>query len=311
MVLLFLLKGPHFDLAASEAKAAVFGWGWWKDKTAHAEGTILLDSRRAPQHLSLSRFATKVIMDCAPGDLKRRLAAARIPVKGSFKIVLTDQIGTGTAERELATIIWSRLPQPKVDLQRPDTVIDIVITAKRAYVGVRIWTNAEDFESRRTHLLPAMHPSGMHPSIARALVNLSCAKSIHDPFCGAGGLLIEAGLSHRKASGADIDPAMVVRARKNAAGLRLHPELRVADAMMWVPRCQAIIADLPYGRNTRPAALIPLLEASLHRASLSTKRAIIGLPAQLPMPGGWTVRAHFEIYVHKSMTRHFYVLEKH
>jgi tRNA (guanine10-N2)-dimethyltransferase len=309
MSILFVLKQHHSELAAAEAKAASFGWGWWTHKTPVVEGTLLLDTRRKPRHLGLSRFATKVIADCAPGNLSTTLASIRIPVRGSYRVVLTKQVESKLSERDLARIIWER-SKAKVDLEHPQIVIDIVVTSDRAYIGARVWTNDEDFESRRAHLLPAPHPSAMHPALACALVNLSCATTVHDPFCGAGGVLIEAGLSQRKASGGDISHEMLMRARKNCSRFHLRPELRIADAVQWVPRVQSVIADLPYGRNTRPVALVPLYEAFLARAAQSTARAIIGLPCEFPPPNGWKVRAHFTSYIHKSMTKHFYVLER-
>lgn len=311
MGVLFLLKQQYLDLAVAEAKAASHGWGWWQHDERPIDGTLLLQTRRRMQHLALSRFATKVLLTCAPADVLQALSKAKLPVKGSFKVVVTKQAAAKITGREAAAAAWNRIRKPKVDLGHPDTIIDVIITSGIAYVGIRQWTNTEDFESRRAHLRPVLHPSGMHPALARALVTLSCAASIHDPFCGAGGLLIEAGLAQKRVSGADIDPAMIARARVNCSQAKLRPELRVADATLWVPRVQAVIADLPYGRSTRPQALKPLLDAFLHRAQQSTSRAVIGLPGEISMPGEWAVRAHFSVYVHKSMTRHFYVLEKH
>lgn len=311
MGVLFLLKQQYPNLAVAEAKAAAYGWGWWEHDEQPVDGTLLLQTRRRPQHLALSRFATNVLLACAPADILQALSKSKLPVKGSFRIVVTRQTGSKITEREIAAAVWSRIKVPKVDLRHPDTIIDVIITSSEAYVGIRVWTNDEDFESRRAHLRPVLHPSGMHPALARALVNLSCAASIHDPFCGAGGILVEAGLAHKRASGADIEPAMIARAKVNCNQAKLRPELRVADATMWIPRVQAVIADLPYGKSTRPHALEPLLHAFLHRAQQSTSRAVIGLPGDLVMPREWKVRAHFTVYVHKSMTRHFYVLEKH
>jgi tRNA (guanine10-N2)-dimethyltransferase len=336
MAFLFILKQKDLELACAEAKAAAYGWGWWERKEQPVDGTLLLESKRmqrtaanaaqayvshahtirvhttyrAQEYLALTRRIIKVKASCAPGNLRTTLQSLRWNLKGSFKVALTKQAESQESERELANIIWRTMRDPKVDLYHPETIIDIIITSRAAHIGVRAWENTEDFESRRAHLRPEMHPSSMHPGMARALVNISCARSIHDPFCGSGGIVIEAGLSHRKASGADIDPAMIARARKNCAAAGLHPDLRVADAMQWLPRAQAIIADLPYGRNTTPVALKPLIDAVLMRAQRSTARAIIGVPHQIIAPEGWAVRQHFTSYVHKSMTKHFYVLER-
>jgi tRNA (guanine10-N2)-dimethyltransferase len=305
-MMLFILNQRYGDVAVAEAKAAAYGWQWWTHKEQPIDSTLLLKTRKKPVHLALTRRAIKVVAQCAPGNLKTTLSALRWKLP-SYKVILTKQVESKEQERTLAQVIWDSMKNPCVNLEHPHTIIDIVITSKTAYIGTRIWENTEMFEDRRAHLRPEMHPSSMHPALARALVNIVCAKSMHDPFCGSGGVLIEAGLAHKKISGADIDPDMVTRARKNCAAYKLHPDLRVTDAIMWQPRVQALIADLPYGRNTTPQALAPLLEAFLHRAKQSTTRAIIGVPHEMPMP--WKVRAHFSIYVHKSMTKHFYVVE--
>jgi tRNA (guanine10-N2)-dimethyltransferase len=306
MALLFILNQRYPALAVAEAKAAAYGWEWWEHKEREAEGTLLLQTRKVPHSLALTRFASKIVAQCAPGNLKTTLSALKWKLQ-SYKVVLTKQIQSKEQERELAHIIWKSMKHPRVDLEHPKTIIDIVITSKTVYIGTRIWENAERFEDRRAHLRPEMHPSSMHPALARALVNITCAKTVHDPLCGSGGIVIEGALAHKKMSGADIDPAMIARARKNCAAYKLHPDLRVADATAWMPRVQAMIADLPYGKNTSPKALLPLLEAILYRAEQSTSRAVIGLPHELPMP--WKLRAHFSVYVHKSMTKHFYLVE--
>ena len=308
MSLLFLLKQKDLDIAVAEAKAAALDWGWWENKTQAIDGTLLLETRKKIEYVALSRFATKVLGSGPAGNLRTMLGAIKWP-SGSYKVVLTKQVPCAFTEGELASVIWHSMKTPKVDLEKPDNIFDIVVTSKAAYAGVRAWTNEEDFESRRAHLKPVMHPSSMHPGIARALVNMACADSIHDAFCGTGGMLIEAGTAHKRISGADIDPIMIANCRKNCAAYGLRPELRIADAISWVPRVQAVIGDLPYGRNTRPVALKPLYDAFLLRASQSTSRAVVGLPCELPPPSGWKVRAHVSSYVHKSMTKHFYVLE--
>jgi tRNA G10 N-methylase Trm11 len=98
--------------------------------------------------------------------------------------------------------------------------------------------------------------------------------------------------------------------KTNCAAYSLHPELRVADATGWIPRVGAVIADLPYGKNTAPVALVPFTDALLLRAAQSTRRAVIGSHTALPFPKQWKVRAHLTCYIHKSMTKHFYVLER-
>ena len=85
--------------------------------------------------------------------------------------------------------------------------------------------------------------------------------------------------------------------------------LSKADATEHIPRVTAIITDLPYGVSTSPVDLQELTKKFLKRASASTKRVIMGVPRAVQTPG-WNVRLYTTMYVHKVMTRHFYVLER-
>jgi putative methyltransferase (TIGR01177 family) len=310
MALLFLLKQKHLSLACAESKAASFGWGWWEHKEQPVDATLLLETRKVPAQLGLSRRIVNVRATCVPGNLRTTLGSLRWNIKKPFRVVLTKQVESKEKEHELAALIWRTMRNPRVNLEHPELIIDVIITSKAAYIGTRAWENTENFESRRAHLRPELHPSSMHPAMARALVNISCAASIHDPCCGSGGILIEVGLVHKKVSGADIDSLMVARAKKNCAAFGLYPSFRVADATVLLPRVQAIIADLPYGKSTRPIALNTFTEALLLRAARSTRRVILGVPHEIIAQEGWKVRAHFTSYVHRSMTKHFYVLER-
>jgi tRNA (guanine10-N2)-dimethyltransferase len=320
MSLLFLINQKEEELAVAEAKAIAYGWEWWTHKERPIDGVLLLPRqrvrdvslKRSPPGLSHS--VVKLLATCPVGNLRSTLTALpwkRIVGDSSYRVRLVNKTEKTIpyTERELANAIASSY-KGSIDLEHPDITIDIVVTKDAAHIGLRLWEQKEDFQARRAHLLPAMHPSMMHPAIARALVNISCARRIHDPFCGAGGLLIEAGLAGRQASGADIEQSMLVRARQNTHGFKLRPNLRIADATVWLPRAQAIITDMPYGKNTKPVALSHLFEAFLSRAKPSTRRIIVGLPTAIPVPKGWVLRAHITSYVHKSMTKHFYVLER-
>ena len=67
---------------------------------------------------------------------------------------------------------------------------------------------------------------------------------------------------------------------------------------------------MPYGKNTKPVALQQLLDAFLIRAAQSTRKIVLGLPQQTSFFEPWVVRSYLTSYVHKSMTKHFYVLER-
>lgn len=294
-MILFELKKGMPELALAEARAVMHGWGWWDQ-----EDGALFDSDDVPSGLGLTRKIIRVAAACRPEDLKQTLAGMDWDIEGTYRVESND--------RELQDIVWNAMDSPCVDLENPEHVIEIAMHEGTAYIGFREWINEERFSRRSAAKLPAPHPSGLKPDVARALVNLACARKVHDPFCGAGGLLIEAALIGCEVTGGDIDSRMAGRAKKNLSGFGLEADVRVLDAREDIPACDAIVTDMPFGKNTRDLNFPRLLDAFLNRAYAATRRIIVGTPTEID-PQDWNVRAHFSQYVHKSMTRHFYVLE--
>ncbi|MFH0776611.1 MAG: hypothetical protein V1936_03305 [Patescibacteria group bacterium] len=72
------------------------------------------------------------------------------------------------------------------------------------------------------------------PKLAQILVNLAARDSekakIYDPFCGSGGILVEAGLLGHAILGSDLDPRMVDFSQKNLAEFGLSADLFIHDA---------------------------------------------------------------------------------
>ena len=63
----------------------------------------------------------------------------------------------------------------------------------------------------------------MMPRMARTLVNIAGYNRgdiMLDPFCGTGGILIEAHLLGARVIGSDFDPLMVLGSRQNTARFR-------------------------------------------------------------------------------------------
>jgi tRNA G10 N-methylase Trm11 len=94
------------------------------------------------------------------------------------------------------------------------------------------------------------HTSTSLPArLARALVNLAWpARSILDPCCGTGTILVEACAVGMTAFGSDRSPKMVGMSRKNLAHFGFQAEVVRGDARQTARPADAIITDLPYGR---------------------------------------------------------------
>jgi len=180
-----------------------------------------------------------------------------------------------------------------------------------------IWENKEDFNSRKAHKMPGQHPTAMDPRLARALVNISGAKKeILDPFCGAAGILIEAAILKLEPIGIDIDKRMLERAKLNLNHLKLQAELHNMDALEWKHTAEAVITDVPYGKNsTITASINSLIEEFLTKYSSITNKIILAYPKgaineQLFNKTGWKDTNNYSIYIHKSLTKRISILHR-
>lgn len=164
---------------------------------------------------------------------------------------------------------------------------------------------------------PFFHPGVMMPLMARAMVNLTGVQPgeiLYDPFCGTGGILLEAECIGAVAAGSDIDPAMIDGARINlphsACFLADSGNLPIADRSV-----DAVATDLPYGQSTsiKAVSLEDLYTQSLSeiqrilkresRAVIITHQDISGLAGEY-----FEIIHSFSQRVHKSLTRQIVVL---
>ncbi|MBR9677429.1 hypothetical protein GOV04_04770 [Candidatus Woesearchaeota archaeon] len=175
------------------------------------------------------------------------------------------------------------------------------------------WTNTERFEDRRSHLRPQPHPTSLHPRLARAVVNLAGVKGlIADPFCGAAGLLLEAGLAGHEVYGIDSDVIQTRRAKINLAHYNIKDfEIVHGNALDLNKQVAAIVTDVPYGRNTNVKDLKALIKDFLVVAAKNTKVLVLMLPSDIKLDfDDWKVQGTYEWYLHKSLTKKIVRLEK-
>lgn len=224
-------------------------------------------------------------------------------------------------ESDYAKYIWKSLEQnsrikPKVDLENPATLIEIVIRDK-AFVCRQIWTNKKTYEKRKAHLKPELHPTAMHPRMASALINILDPKktdSIIDPFCGAGGIIHEASLMGIKSIGYDIDEVQLRRAKINLRGLKGF-RLEKKDATK-IKNLKNVVTDLPYGKSSKKTSEINRLYSDFIK-NISGK-AVIVFPdfsdydkiLNEKLNKKLSVKKIVSYYVHKSLTRKIVLIDK-
>jgi len=170
---------------------------------------------------------------------------------------IRSEIDTVGYERILGTLILENSNDIKVNLSKPKTLVRVVAHENDLYVGIeRIKLDKKHFEDSKPHKRPFFYPGSMNPKLARCMVNLSRIKAgelLLDPFCGTGGILIEAGLIGCKVVGSDVYWKM-----KNGTAINLDYygitdyrtfHLDVRELKMY-EKVSSVVTDPPYGIST-------------------------------------------------------------
>jgi tRNA (guanine10-N2)-dimethyltransferase len=229
-------------------------------------------------------------------------------------------------ERFLGSLILKKVDNVKVDLENPSKTVLGVLTKEKLYLGIEKYKKVKgDIASRSPKERPVSHAATMKPKLARCMVNLSRAspgKLFLDPFCGVGGLLIEAGLIGCKMIGCDVKLSMVKGAFKNLLFFGLTPEgLIQADARkLPLNSVSCIATDPPYGTSTTTlkSSVKQLLQDFLIEALriLEFKSFIcLAAPKEIQVEEigekiGFNLIEKHEVYIHKKLTREIIVFKK-
>ncbi|RKD93891.1 THUMP domain-containing protein [Halopiger aswanensis] len=266
-------------------------------------------------------------------------------------------ISTERAERELGQVLVDR--GFSVDLEDPDHLLRVAFSdgrleepmnaagepaardeadargGDRAAVCALGWLEAEsvrDFGTRAPTDKPFFQPGSMDPLLARAVANVAGARpgrTILDPMCGTGGVLVEAGLVGADVIGTDAQWKMANGARTNLEHFldTDAPSPTGVDRGAWhVGRGDAtrlpladdavdgVVFDAPYGRQSKidTHRLEDLVAGALAEARRVGSRAVVVADRSWrteARAAGWELVASFERRVHRSLTRYVLVLE--
>lgn len=278
---------------------------------------VLAESDKTP--LSMIRVINDLDLDKI---LKPTMSfAVRVKgVKGHSKGVDVNEL-----EKELGGRIKERIRSVRVDLENPDILFYTIITNDKALFCKNVAEAEEEgFSKRRPGFRPFFHPSSMHPRLARAMVNLSGARlgsRFLDPFCGSGGILIEAGLIGCDTTGMDIDLQMVKGSKTNLKALAPNSFDVIAGDARHPPMMEvdAVATDPPYGRSssTKGGETRTLVKEFLDQTTslLKTRSKIcLSVPSDVSMSGLTgkrlkTLEAHL-VRVHRSLMRRITIFSK-
>lgn len=201
--------------------------------------------------------------------------------KGSFA-VRTRKLGEGAMslsrnniENEVGTLLMSDVNP--VSLENPEHEVVVVLAGLEDQSSrekeleflkpVIFWglrtpiPNNRKYENRSPIDRPFFKPVSLEPRLARLMISLShkpdsSPLKIIDPFCGTGGIVIEATLQNMQVLASDLDIEMVHGTRKNLEWCKGSGEYIVKQCSVkeivseWgkITNC-SFVFDPPYGRN--------------------------------------------------------------
>jgi tRNA (guanine10-N2)-dimethyltransferase len=315
MKVFFQLYRRYADIAAAEAFVVTNG----KRIALISDEILIADiSHAAFSRLGLVHAAYEFLFVCNARQLERAIARTNFQkhYRTSFKV--TTHHTTPAAGQRTAQLVAARLRNGKADMRNPRSWFHFFFLKSKVVAGKMLWANTEDFESRKVHRWPAPHPTGTHPQLARAMVNLTGIErgELVDPFCGAGGTLIEAGLMGLKPVGSDIEPTVLAKAVKNLEGYGIkNYKLMRKDARTLSEPVNHLVADLPYGRNTPKIGLEELYLEFLQRLKKILKgRAVLGFPNTIPhkpllKKAKLKLLDEFDWYINRKLSKKIVVVE--
>jgi tRNA (guanine10-N2)-dimethyltransferase len=324
MRLLVELSGEQPALARAEALAAVEASGSAPEFLLAEERLLAVESDADPawlaRRLGLANFVDELV---AWGDVEEIVVAAKSLDLGgrTFRVRVNSYKGCHMKE-ELEKRLGDVVRGP-VDLDEPEEEVRL-IEGERHYLCRRAgMIDRRAFEARKVQERAFVQPISLHPRFARALVNLSRVPdggTLLDPFCGTGGILLEAALIGARAIGGDVREDMVEGTKAALDGFHVRADLRTMDVGSWpeaIGTVDAIATDPPYGRATSMKKE-PIRD--LYRRTINTAKTLLKPGGRLaiiaPDPGlaaasdGMVVLETYPLFVHRSLTRHFVVMER-
>lgn len=206
-----------------------------------------------------------------------------------------------------------------VNLREPDTVVRLqMCDAVHLYIEQHV-TDTDLLEKRKVGERPFFSPISLHPKYARALINLTGVRrggTVLDPFCGTGGIVIEAAEMGMKAIASDFDEEMIIGCQENMDFYDLEltdfDTMDIGEIGERFPEMDAICTDPPYGRSTKTGgedidAIYARAAEAIPKSLKKGARAGVVLPHMVDFKS-MTLENVYLQRVHGSLSRHYHIL---
>lgn len=342
-ILFFLLSGEHPTLPAAELRAVLESGDYRARILVTLPQVMLIEADQrcinfVAARCSMTRVCGFEIFNCDAelSEILRHVKKASVEgliKRGqSFQVRVKRvresslELKTEQLERVIGGTLLETLHGARVRLEKPDKTFFGILSGGKFVFGLKLAeVSAKPFGERRPRKRPFFHPTTMPPKLARCVVNLARAMAgrlLLDPFCGAGGIILEAGLIGSRVVGADIKDNMVKGSAENLRHFGVAPfGIVKADARKPPFRqVDGIVTDLPYGRG---ATTLGLTTRQLVTYFLEAVKDILPKGGFLCVATPKTVRTsdigrrkgfklvegHY-VYVHRSLSREIVVFKK-
>ena len=336
MLIAFELSGEHNTIPASEVLSCLrlLNADFW---VCHSlDGCLVVDIKARTEEIieniskrvAMTHHIIKVLGMGGPDEHEiLDMVEKNIPdFDGTYSVRVKrirdySKINTELMEGEIGSIFHEN--GKHANLKDPQMQFRVVLTEDKSIFGCLLSSiDRSIFESRKPHYKPFFYPGVLMPRIARALVNISMPQEdLLDPFCGTGGILVEAGLIGIKVIGADMQRKILLGAKMNLEHYNANYTLMYEDACRLAltnESVDAVVTDPPYGRSAAIKAdslehMLAMSMKEIHRVLKKGKRAVFvserPIEAIAKEAGFKVLETHLQ-RVHKSLTRRILVLEK-
>jgi tRNA G10 N-methylase Trm11 len=225
-----------------------------------------------------------------------------------FRMEFLRLSGRPSIQPQEATLAAANATLTYPDLDTPAHRFLIVAQEHRFWFGEILTEGQHTYTQHDAK--PYRTSNSLPTRLARALVNLVSppARSILDPFCGTGSILLEARALGLTAFGMDWNPKMVSMSRRNLEHFGYTAEVVRGNALECQRSADAIVTDLPYGRSLHmdQENLLPIIQQATQLAPQAVYLAEQDISACLEEAGYQEIevlrvrkRAGMSRYVHR------------
>ncbi len=297
----FILSGEHEELARDELVSI--------SKSYDVKAKYSVNSRLVTitSTVSWKKIAKRATFVRFAGNLVGtfdEISKIEFPKSDTFACrainLSSKKINASSLEKETGAILKKKLDS-SVSLSNPSLTVYLITTDNERYVGYG------DVLQNKRPTKAIKHPTELYWKLGRCMVNLALlkeGKTLCDPFCGTGTILLESESMGIHSIGIDFDSKMCNITRKNLVANGYKPNVinSTSDYIQKIKdSVDAIVTDVPYGTASRSSESPKKLIRDFISVLPKKMRLVIVYKKGTDVDLGKAKK--YEVYRHKSLTR--------